>query len=403
MKMNRLLLFGLFLTLLYNASAQQYVINRLKSKVYIEQNQFDLALELLQNTTAFPKADNTIYCDIGYCYFQKQNYTSAIYSYLKADSVSKNIASIELARCYAYNGDNKTALIWLEKHLAGNPKKPELEIITDNAFESVSKTSQWDELWKKQWYSEAETEINAVNALLAKGMPDEAQIELETYQAKISPKHIFFALQAKAYLMQKMPKQSLLSINEAIEKHSMSAEYYFFRSQLLLKSQKYADALNDISKAIKLNNILPKYYIKRAEISRLAGNKKIAELDLKIYEELYPESVETNYQRGLLEKAKGNLLTALDYYDTVIDKDATKAVYFLERGKIALEVKQVEKADGDFGMVLDFDPNNTEAYLMKGNTRFLLEDIDGACFCWKKAKQHGSREAASNIYKNCKE
>ena len=403
MKIRRLILYSIFILFGYDAIAQQQVLNRLKTKVLIVQEKYDMALDMLQNSISSQKTDNTIFCEIGDCQYHKQDYNHAIINYLKADSILQNSSSFELARCYAAIGDNSNSLLWLEKHLKGNQKKTELEIVSDPVFATISHINEWKEFWKKPWYSETETEINAISALLAKGELNEALNELDTYQTKISPKHTYYALQAKAYDQQNLPDQSLLSITQAIEKHSLSDDYLSFRALLFLKTGKYPQALDDISKAIKLNPLTPSYYLKRAEIARLAGDMKMAESDLKIYQELYPESVETNHQLGLLEEAKGNHLTALSYYDKVIEKDASKPAYFLERGKIALDAKQIEKADQDFGMALDLDPHIAEAYLQKGNTRQILQDSEGACYCWKKAKQYGNAEAAKLIYQNCKE
>jgi tetratricopeptide (TPR) repeat protein len=403
MKMKNFIFFGICFLFVQIGFTQQPVNQRLKAKALMEQEKYDLALDLFKNTTNVQKPDYTIYREMGDCLYFKKEYLLAISNYLKADSLSKNCCSYELARSFAFTGEKKLSLLWLEKHLTGNQKKTELQITTDKAFDELSRTAEWREFWKKSWYTEVETEINAINALLMKGKPNEALSELESYQNQITPKHIYYSLQSKAFDQQNLTEQAIFSINQAIERHPLSDEYLSFRAQLYQKTSNYTEALEDISKAIQMNPLIPSYYLKRAEIARLAGNMKMAESDLKICQELYPESVETYHQLGLFEKARGNHLTALAYYDKVLEKDVTRSSYFLERGVLAFEVKQIEKADGDFGMALDLDPRFAEAYLQKGNTRLILQDKDGACYCWKKAKQFGNSEAAKLIYQNCKE
>ena len=401
--MKNLILLGIFFLFVHEGFTQQPVMKQLEAKVLMEQEKYDMALEVLRSEATTQKSNYMVFRAMGDCQYLKKDYPGAITIYLKADSISKNSCSYELARSYALTGDKKSSLLWLEKHLTGNQKKTELQVTTDPAFDILAHSAEWNEFWKKTWYSENETEINAINALLMKSKPNDALNELDVYQAKLSPKHVYYSLQAKAFDLQNLTEQAILSINQAIERHPLSDEYLSFRAGLYLKTNKYSEALDDITKAVQMNRLIPSYYLKRAEIARLVGNMKIAESDLKIYQGLYPESVETNHQLGLLEKAKGNHLTALAYYDKVLEKDVTKPSYFLERGIIAFEVKQIEKADEDFGMALDLDPHLAEAYLQKGNTRLILQDNDGACYCWKKAKQFGNSDAAKLIYQNCKE
>jgi len=75
----------------------------------------------------------------------------------------------------------------------------------------------------------------------------------------------------------------------------------------------------------------------------------------------------------------------------------------MERGNLALTLNQVQKADEDFSLALDLNPNLTDAYLKKGNTLHILNDPSGACFYWSKALELGSAEAAMLKKENCKE
>ena len=382
------------------ALSQQPDMALLKTRALMDQKNYNAALE---NLRPIVKKNLLAYMWLGDCNYAKRDFSNAILFYLKADSMNKDIASFELSRCFAQKHDNQNAILWLQKHLALTHKKTELEITTDTAFTDLSETNAWKNLWKKSWYTDMEISRNAIAALIEKGNATEATDELEKLKDRFTPKHEYFALSAKAYSKQNMLEPAILFINEAIVLYSRSDEYFSLRAELLFKTGKYANALEDMTKAIRLNPNVPSYYLKRAEIARLAGNNGIAETDLKTYRELYPESAETYHQLGLLENAKGHYLNALDYYDKLIEKEQGKAQYFIERGNNALAANQIGKADEDFGMALDLNPNLPEAYLQKGNARIILQDTQAACFNWKKAKQLGSIEAAKVIYQNCKE
>jgi len=365
----------------------------------IDQRKFDIALGLLQNTSS---KNSLIYIWIGECYYQKNDFSSAISYFKQADSINKDISSLQLSRCFAQKHENSSAVVWLQKYLALNDKISEVDIINDGAFIDLSETKEWKLLWKQNWYSEMEASRNAIAALITKGKADDALNELESLRDKFFPKHEFFALQAKAYVKQNMIEPAIASLNEAISQYSRSDEYFALRANLLLKIGKYSNALDDITKAIHLNLYIPSYYLKRAEIARLAGDYQVADADLKIYQELYPDVSEAYHQYGLLEKARENYLNALDYYDRLIEKDKSNAQYFNERGSIALDVNQIQKADEDFGMALDINPALPDAYLNKGNTRLMLQDTEGACFYWGMAKRLGSGKAATLLHQHCK-
>jgi tetratricopeptide (TPR) repeat protein len=372
----------------------------LKTRALMDQRIYNEAIENMQHIA---KKNTMVYMWLGDCNYGKQDYSNAIRYYLKADSLDRDVASFELSRCYALIQDTHNATLWLQRHMALTHKRTELEIISDTAFIRLSKTKGWEVIWKQNWYSDMETSRNAIAALIEKGKALDALTELERLSNKFSPKHEYFSLSAKAYLKQNLLEPALVYINEAITLYGRSDEYFFLRADILFKTGKYTNALEDITKAIRLNLYIPSYYLKRAEIARFAGNNELAASDLKIYHELYPESPEAYHQLGLLENANGHYLNALDYYDKLIDKDQGKSQYFIERGNNALAANQVEKADENYGMALDLNPNSQDAYLLKGKTRNILQDTQGACFNWKIAKQLGSAEAAKLIYENCKE
>jgi len=374
-------------------------VNLLKAKACLDQNRVDSALSLLtMSVNSFQKAQMK-----GDCYYKKKAYPTAIRFYQMADSLTPGSCCYGLSRAYAGMGDQVKAAAWIRKYLSSPTKKSELEIAKDTAFQTVSKTKEWRQVWQNEWYSASETERNAILALLSKGRISEAQTELEGNEGKFSPRYEYFYLQAKVYEKQHLLEPAITSMEKAVTFNSFSDEYYLFYANLLKDNKKFNDALESITKAIRINPYHPAYYLKRGEIARLANNYVLSEKDLKLYKELYPANVETYHQLGLLETARGNYQNSMDYYDVLLAKDKAHAPYFMERGNLALTLNQVQKADEDFSLALDLNPNLTDAYLKKGNTLHILNDPSGACFYWSKALELGSTEAAKLKKENCKE
>jgi len=210
-------------------------------------------------------------------------------------------------------------------------------------------------------------------------------------------------LQATVYDKQQFPELAMAAMEKAVTFNSFSDAYYTRYADILQKNKKYRDALDCMNKAIRINPYSLEYYVKRGEIARLANNYALSEKDLMLYKNLYPESTEVYHQLGLLETERGNRQNALDYYDLLIAKDKAHDRYFIERGNLALSLDQVQKADEDFSLALDLNPKAQEAYLNKGKTLLILNDSQGACFFWTKARELGSAEAAKLIQANCKE
>ena len=66
-----------------------------------------------------------------------------------------------------------------------------------------------------------------------------------------------------------------------------------------------------------------------------------------------------------------------------------------------------KKNDGDFkGAILDCDkaikiyPQNAHAFIERGNAKYFLGDLKGACTDWRKSLELGEKEAAKRV-KNC--
>ena len=376
-------------------------IDLLRARACLDQNKTDSALSILKKFQG--TNNNSVLQWIGDCYFRKRDFNKACHYYLIADSMHKGSASYEISRCYAKLSDKTKALSWLQKYLALSNKKSELEIIRDSAFFPVSGTQEWKSVWQKEWYSESEVEQNAINALLAKGRMSEAMTELEGAESKFSPRHVYYYLQAKVYEKQHLLEPAIASGEKAVLMNSFSEDYLVLYANLMSDAKKYNEALESITKAIRLNPYNALYYLKRGEIAVWAGNYQMAEKDLQLYRELYPEVPETYHQLGLLEMHRGNNQNAMEYYDILLGKDNSHAQYFLESGNLAVKLSQIQKADEDFSLALDLNPRMQQAFLQKGNTLFILNDNSGACFYWNKAKELGSSEAAKLLYTNCKE
>ena len=74
----------------------------------------------------------------------------------------------------------------------------------------------------------------------------------------------------------------------------------------------------------------------------------------------------------------------------------------LEKGVIELFNRNYERAMMHFDRQIAQTPETPEAYLYRGHTRFILNNMAGACTDWRKALSLGSIAATRYTGKYCK-
>jgi tetratricopeptide (TPR) repeat protein len=395
----RQLTFLLILLFSISANAQKPDISVLKAIARLQENNYNTALELLQITENQESAF-TLKLK-GDCYYGLQDFKNALQYYQKADDLTDDIASLQIARTFAKLGNHSKALAWLEKYLGQKNKITEYALVTDDAFSEIDKTNEWKALWKKEWYSVPEIQSNAINSILKKGNGQSALNELENPQAGYIPKHEFFAFQAQAYILLKQWEPALHSIHQALALQKQNENYLEIRAQIYFQVSDYGLATSDYAKALSLNPYKPDLYLKCAESSRMAGNIDLATEYLTIYQQLYPENEATIYQLGKLESVSENYSQSINYFTRLIAMDPSNAQYYADRGSIFLQIENYQSADEDFGMALDLNPTLRDAYLNKGKIKLYLLDSEGACYNFEKAKSYGSNEASKLYTRHC--
>jgi tetratricopeptide (TPR) repeat protein len=388
----------IFVTL--SANAQKPDIFLLKAITLLQDKNYTPALEILQT---LENQDASLIQKLkGDCYYGMQDFTNAELCYQKANNQATGFTTLEIARTYAKQGNNSLGLSWLEKYLTQKNKKTEYDLVTDEAFSGIDKTNEWKAIWKKEWYTAAEVQSNALQSILKDENGQSVLNELDNPQSRLLPKHEYFAFQAQAYALIKQWEPALNSINQAIELQKQNEKYWEIRANIYFQVSDYTMATNDFTKALSLNPYNPALYLKRAESSRMAGNIKLATEDLAIYQQLYPEKPETIYQLGKLEAARENYPESIKYFTRLLGFNKSNPQYFIERGLTYFQIENYQSADEDFGMALDLNPTLQEAYLYKGKIKLYLLDMDGACYNFEKAKSYGNSEASKLYTHNCK-
>jgi tetratricopeptide (TPR) repeat protein len=390
----------IFLFLFGQTVGQKADLTILKAKAYLSQKKYNEVLQVLSQKQTLQSVET--FKIKGLCFYETGNFINALTIYLKADSIRKNSCSYEIARCYAQMNQPKQSSNWLIQHLSGNNKRSEFDINTDKAFEIISATNEWKNIWKKEWYTPSEIEKTAINALIKHEKFTEAIDRIDKSRNIITPKSELNALEANIYIGIKQWNLALTSINEAIESNNRNDTYYAIKAEILMMKGDFKGAVDNLTHAIAINTNEPGYYIQRANAAILSENYALAQSDLALYGQLYPQAPETLFQLGKLEAAKGNNLNALDYYSQLLQIDESNPVYFIERAEVAYNSEKYELADHDLALALDLNPEMEKANLLKGKVRMYFMDIETACFYFEKAIKLGNAEALKIYNEKCR-
>lgn len=383
--------------------AQHTDMQLLKAKTLVEYDQSAEALIIFKTILPGHKTDPVFYKESGNCFYKKNDFTDALKAYLTADSLRKDYASFEISKCYANTNNFQLCLIWLRKYLLSTDKVSETTLLKEPSFALLKKTKEWERLWETSWYSDSEIAKFTVKSLLNEKRPLEAQEELEKYEKRFRPQHLYYFLLANAMADQGQINPALYAIDKAIELNSRMDAYFIKKASLNSALKNYKQAMDDIAAAIKLNPYEIDSYYKHAEVSMLSKDMNHAAADLDIIKNILPDAPHTIHLMAFIENARCNYQNSLEYYDRLIEKDKTDPAFFLERGHNEFAMQQFIKADEDFGMALDLNPNLMDAYLQKGKTLILLGDSLGACNNLFTAQHLGSADATKLIYENCKQ
>jgi len=163
----------------------------------------------------------------------------------------------------------------------------------------------------------------------------------------------------------------------------------------------YEDAIECFDEALKLEPNSPEYILNKAYSLFAAGKEKEAEMCLELIKEIDPtylEEVKNSYKiwikKGDLELKKGNKEQALEYYNSAlteaVTEEGTKEVYeklfFIhnELGQYYLKEGKENVALNHYEAIIELDPNNIEAFKVRGDILQNTERYVEAIVCYNR-------------------
>lgn len=403
MKLNFKILFILFVLFpegIYSqeSRASEYI----KGLAYYQNGKPDSAIEAFERSIRLDKTNEDTYLYLGLSFLELNKLDPAIENFRKCDELKKGKASLYMAKAYARSGNLTDCLEQLDIHLHSPYKVPESKIFLDPDFEKFEEMKSWIEFWNEgNFYSgfdkvmaEADYNINNGNFIEALSIINEG---LE----KGYRKSALLAKRAEIYLRLDNRKLALDDLDQAVSADRRNAELLKIRGQVNYDLEKYSQSLEDIQAAMKYDPVDLSLYIDRARVLQKTGDMISAQEDMNFYLDLFPGDDRALYLFARTYMDEGLYLDALKYLNRCLKIDPYRPEYFASRGESYFHARTYRKADEDLGMSLDLDPENSNAYYLKGLANIKLGNRDHACYCFKKAFELGKKEAYDELGKSC--
>jgi tetratricopeptide (TPR) repeat protein len=391
----------LFLWVLSGSAALGQAVDRflLKAGMLSEKKHYAQALEAINNSES--KQNKNYSRILAEIHLGLQNHQQASEIYGQLEENAPGTYQMELSKSYAIAGNMKKSMEHLNNYFSQKNKLPISKIINDEAFIKFKGTPEWENMWQKIDYTEAELKVNQVNSASNGGYNEDFRGVLDEALRKLPSNPELLYQQSKYYMDKKMFDAALKSINQSLTQRSSADKYHYQKAQILARNNKNKEALASINDAINKDPFNSQYYLFRIELNRKLGNTGAVSEDMKLMDFSLPNNADVQLALVQIEADKGNYLNAIDGLNSLIQENNTNMDLYLLRGKMSLKIQRLQNADEDFGMALDLNPADAEANLGKGIAKYQLDDLDAACYYWQKSANEGSREALEYLHKFC--
>lgn len=201
--------------------------------------------------------------------------------------------------------------------------------------------------------------------LLGLNRADEALPHIKILQTTDPQKLDFQLLRVEAYTAKKQYSEAQILLDSLQKNHGAQPMLLYDYSKLMAAKGDTAKALEY---ALKTVVIAPTFYDGRYQVADLykAQNNILA---VKWYEDLH--SLDTLNANPLYDAAqfyliRGNKEAAKAYLRQTIKTDKDFALAYLDYGKILLKQDSLAKAERQFDILIDVQPNMADAYYYKG-------------------------------------
>lgn len=374
----------------------------LRSRSLMSVGKYDSAVQILSMAIGNQPGNTDLYYDRGICNFELKRYDKALGDFLFVNKRTSGKASLMLARTEARLNHPEIAVKYLRQHLSSYYKQSESDLLLDEDLQLLENTDAWKQLWReKDWYSAYDMEMQEIEYLMSNRENLEAINRLNELNGTGYKKTLVNQYLAELYLASGNEKAAMDAINRSIAANGRNTEALKIRIKLNKSAENFEKAATDCNQLLRLDPSSFDYYLTSGKLLSRTGEYDQALKQVQTYMELFPGSHSAYNVQGEIHYENGQFLEALKSFNQALKDESGNAEYFFNRGRAYAATGTYRYAEKDFSMALDLDPLNPEIWFEKGMADLELEDIQTACFDFKKAFRYGKYDAKDFIDKLC--
>ncbi|HOU98619.1 MAG TPA: hypothetical protein PLP65_07210 [Bacteroidales bacterium] len=394
--------FFLLLFFISNSIFAQIPTQYIKANIYLFHKDTITAIKILEDTLAKNPHQTYALKLLGDLFSKQNHFQEAINQYIKLFELNDSTKLFSIIENYAKLKNKEQTLHWLNIYLKTNNKIPENILRTNPIFSFLNNEKEWNELWKKSWFSELEIKMGDI-IYLYENKDINTLIETIENTLKTYPDNNELLIwRAKAFILGQNNKEALKSIEKVLKSNPLNMDALNLKSTILQNEKKFK---NLAQLYLSIYNIQP-WEIQWKYKAGLAFNKaslfKESIKELEFYTQYDTSSANAYYYIGNSFFNLSNKLKAIENYSISIRLNAGNDECFYERAVCFYDLNEFEKAFFDLCMALDLKPSDGKYYYQRGLVNYALNKSIASCRDFERAKQLGFMKAEDYIQRYCK-
>lgn len=398
--MKRIIFYFSFLVIPAFATGQEPVYQLMKGRALIDAGKNDEAIAVLSGPVNESR-NADFFLLRAEAYLAKGDYSSAINDFTSANNMKPSSGEFGLARVYAIRNDAATAVYHLELSMKSEFRKKEKEILPDPAFSRLENRPEWRQFWRKDWYSTPEKGLAEIEYNISTSNIQEAKNVLRTLSSGYpGNEYVLYASALVGVSESKFP-EAIKTITGLLNEHPDNVQYIQLLATAQEASGNPAGASLSYSRLIDLMVPDPELLWLRAGCYRKTGETRKALQDLDKYLEFYPGNKKALSFAGKTASAGGDNIKALAYFSENVRLHPNDAECYVDRANAYFLARSWNWAAQDYGMSLDLQPGNSDAWLNMGISLVNLGKEDDACFYFRRSFNLGNKKAVEYLSRHC--
>lgn len=332
--------------------------------------------------------------------YKLANYDKSLEVCLKLDKIKPFYSNELKLKIYLSLNDKEKAQRVLLENLKSTYKISLFNLLNNPEYASIYSLDLDKTIVAGNFYSQTEKQLYQAEKLIHQEKYTQSLFlidEIISRNYNIAQAHY---LKSQISYFEGNLKNSLQSINAAINLKKSEVAYYKQRLQINKELKNLDDALFDANKLVRVEPYEIDNYISKADLLfKTKQFDEAIELTSTILK-IIPNDPDVLYLSSKSFFMNEDYLEALKNINQALVKKSNTDFYEL-RGDIYTATNTFKYAIRDYSMCLDIEAQNGTIYAKKGLARLKLGDKKGACSDWEKGKRYGSYECVNYLEKYC--